>query len=123
MGHDMGLIRERVSFLGRAPERLREIRGRELYETLGSLGLTHGQFFRALGTNVQEYCAQEFGVDTARITVDRFFQSDPNAKWLFPDVVREAVLEGMRRKPVYPELIAGDEHIEGTAYDLSLIHI
>ncbi len=122
MGYDTGLIRDRVAFLGQAPERLREIRGRELYETLNTLGLTHSQFFRALGSNVQAYCAEEFGVDTSRVTVDRFFQSDPNAKWLFPDVVREAVLEGMRRKPVYPELIAGDEHIEGTAYDVPYVN-
>ena len=109
--HD-GLVRERLAFLSQDQDRLRQFRGRDLYERLQNLGLTHSHFFRALNTNAQDYCAQEFGVDIERVTVDRFFQSDPNAKWLFPDVVREAVIAGMRRKPVYPELIIRDEHID-----------
>jgi hypothetical protein len=121
MAYGKELMKERVAFLGQDPESLRQVRGRALYETLEGLGLTHSQFFRALNTNVQDYCAQEFGIDLSRITVDRFFQSDPNAKWLFPDIVREAVLTGLRRKPVYPELIIRDEHIEGTAYDVPYV--
>jgi hypothetical protein len=92
-----------------------------LYDELDNLGLTHGQFFRAAGTNVQDYCAQEFGVDLSRITVERFFQSDPNAKWLFPDMVREAVVAGMRSKPVYPELIIRDEPVTSTAYEVPYV--
>ena len=115
------MVKERVAFLSQDADRLHEVRGRALFETLTGLGLTHGQFFRALGTTVQDYCAQEFGIDMNRVTVDRFFQSDPNAKWLFPDIVREAVLSGMRRKPAYPELIIRDEHIEGTAYDVPYV--
>ena len=76
-------VRERVAFLGQEPARLREFRGPRLYDALTTLGLSHEQYFRALGTNVDDYCAQEFGVDLRRITVERFFQSDPNAKWLF----------------------------------------
>lgn len=121
MGYSKELMKERMVFLGQEPERLREVRGRALYDTLESLDLTHGQFFRALGTSVQDYCAQEFGVDLGRITVDRFFASDPNAKWLFPDIVREAVLAGLKRKPVYPELIIRDERIDGTAYDVPYV--
>ncbi|HEO70636.1 MAG TPA: hypothetical protein ENN80_05185 [Candidatus Hydrogenedentes bacterium] len=116
-----GVVKERVTFLGQEPDRLRQVRGHALYETLQSLGLSHGHFFRALNTNVQDYCAQEFGVDLNRITVDRFFQSDPNAKWLFPDIVRDAVVAGMKHKPVYPDLIIRDEHIDGTAYDVPYV--
>jgi len=121
MAYSNGIVRERVNFLSQEPSRLSAVRGRELYETLGQLNLTHGQFFRALGTNVQDYCAQEFGIDVNKVTVERFFQSDPNAKWLFPDIVREAVIAGMKRKPVYPSLIVSDEKIEGTAYDLPYV--
>jgi hypothetical protein len=121
MGIDTGMIKERLHFLGQPPEALRALRGHELYDTLGALGLTHTQYFRALGTSAQDYCAQEFGVDLNKITVERFFQSDPNAKWLFPDIVREAVLTGVQRKPAYPSLIVKDERIAGTAYDLPYV--
>lgn len=121
MGNMDGLVKERVKFLSQEPERLRGMRGRELHEALGQLGLTHSQFFRALGTNVQDYCAQEFGIDVSKVTVERFFQSDPNAKWLFPDVVREAVLTGIRRRPAYRSLIARDETVQGTAYDIPYV--
>ncbi len=116
-----GIVKERLRFLSQEPDRLRNIRGRELYENLAQLGLTHGQFFRALGTSMQDYCAQEFGVDINRITVDRFFQSDPNAKWLFPDFVRQSVLAGLRRKSIYPSLIVRDEHVDGMAYDMPYV--
>lgn len=121
MAYRDDLVKERVAFLSQEPERLRGLRGSELYESLKSFGLTYKQYFRALGTNVTDYCAQEFGVDLGRITVDRFFQSDPNSKWLFPDIVREAVLTGLKRKPVYPELIIRDESIQGTAYDVPYV--
>ncbi len=122
MAYQDGIVKERLQFLSQPPDQLRTVRGRELYESLGQLGLTHSQFYRALGTNVQDYCAQEFGIDVNKITVERFFQSDPNAKWLFPDIVREAVLTGMKRKPVYPTLIVHDERIEGTAYDMPYVN-
>jgi hypothetical protein len=114
-------VKERLAFLGLESEHLRSVRGRDLYETLENLGLNYSAYFRALGTNLRDYCAQEFGIDVNRITVDRFFQSDPNAKWLFPDMVREAVLTGMKRKPIYPELIVRDETVEGTAYDMPYV--
>lgn len=115
------LLRERLAFLGQEPAKLRTHRGRALYETLEGLGLTHEQYFRALGVEPAEYCAQEFGIDLGRITVERFFHSDPDARWLFPDIVREAVLAGMKRKPLYPELIARDERISGAAYDVPYV--
>lgn len=115
------MVKERVAFLSQEPEKLRQVRGAGLYETLQGLGLSHGQFFRALGTNVRDYCAQEFGIDLDRITVDRFFQSDPNAKWLFPDMVRDAVVSGMTRKPVYPNLIIRDERVGSTAFDVPYV--
>jgi len=112
------LLREQAAFLARPPETLRQCRGRELYETLAGLGLTHAHFFRALGTTLEDYCAAEFGADLSRITVDRFFQSDPAARWLFPEIVRGAVLEGVRTRPRHPELILRDEPVSGAAVDL-----
>jgi hypothetical protein len=112
---------ERIGFLSQEPEQLRSIKGERLYETLRSFGIPYSAYFRAADTNLEEYCAEEFGIDLRKITVDRFFQTDPNAKWLFPDIVRDAVLTGMRRKPVYPGLIIRDERIEGTAYDVPYV--
>lgn len=114
-------VKDRVAFLGQSPEQLRQNRGQGLYEKLSMLGLSHGQFFRALDTNLGDYCAQEFGVDINRISVDRFFQSDSNAKWLFPDIVRESVVAGLKRKPIFPELIIRDEQVQGTTFDVPFV--
>ena len=114
-------VKERMGFLSQDPTRLKECRGQGLYDQLNSLGLTHSQFFKALGTGADEYCAKEFGVDLSRITVERFFQSDPAAKWLFPDIVRQAILKGIKRKPMFPELIIRDEKIGGTTYDVPFV--
>jgi len=115
------LLSRQMEFLSQDPGSLRGIRGRDLHDTIDHLGLNYGAFFKACGTSVEQYCAEEFGIDLRRITVDRFFQSDPNAKWLFPDIVREAVLVGMRRKPIYPQLIIRDESIDGTSYDVPYV--
>jgi hypothetical protein len=37
-------------------------------------------------------------------------------------MAREAVVEGLRRKPVYPQLIIRDERIDGTAYDVPFVN-
>ncbi len=121
MSHRDDLVKEQVRFLSQDADKLTALRGRALYETLSDLDLTHGQYFRALDTNLDDYCAREFGVDLRRMTVERFFHSDPNAKWLFPEVVREAVLTGMRLKPRYPELIVRDERINGAVYDMPYV--
>lgn len=115
------LVKEQVQFLSQSPEKLRQFRGAALHERLGALGLNHGHFFSALGTNVDDYCAQEFGANLRNITVERFFGSDPNAKWLFPDIVSSAVQTGMRRKPIYPQLIAGDEKVAGAVVDMPYV--
>ena len=117
MTHE-SLLNRQMEFLSQDPATLRGMRGGELKDTLDHLDLGYGAFFKAADTNIEQYCAEEFGIDLRRITVDRFFQSDPNAKWLFPDIVRGAVLTGMRRRPVYPHLIIRDESIEGTSYDV-----
>jgi hypothetical protein len=118
----MGTIhRERIKFLSQTTDKLANIRGRELYENLAELGLTHGQFFRALGTSMQDYCSQEFGIDINRTTVEQFFQSDRNAKWLFPYIVRESVLAGLRRRAIYPSLIVCDEYVDDTVYKMPYV--
>lgn len=122
MSHGKELMQEQMRFLSQDAETLGSLRGRALYETLTGLDLSHGQYFRALETSLDDYCAREFGIDLRRVTVERFFHSDPNAKWLFPEVVRDAVLTGMRDKPRYPALIVRDERITGAVYDMPYVN-
>ena len=84
MAVEQGLMKDRVKFLSQAPEKLRATRGQVLYDTLNGLGLDHSHYFRALGTNVQEYCAEEFGVDLGRITVERFSSRTQTRIGCFP---------------------------------------
>ncbi len=114
-------LTEQMKFLSQPKDKLLTLRGKDLYETLNNLGLTHSHFFRALGTDIEEYCAREFGIDLYQITVERFFQTDPNAKWLFPDLVRESVIAGMTGKPVYSQLIIRDERIDSAVYDVPFV--
>lgn len=121
MNRSKSLMKEQVHFLGQDKESLAALRGRDLYESLSQLNLSHGQYFRALDTTLDEYCREAFGADLKAMTVERFFKSDPDAKWLFPEVVRDAVLTGMRTKPRYPELIVRDERIQGAVYDVPYV--
>lgn len=58
------------------------------------------------------------GLDPAMHTIDALStmpEFNEGYRWLVPEVMREAVRLGLRRNPVYPSLIAGEETVTQTS--------
>lgn len=117
----MDLITKRIEFLAQPIERLKALEGEDLYFSLQKVAGSYAEYFRAVGTDINAYCREQFKIDLANCTIEKFFSSDPNAKWLFPDVVREGVLSGLRNRPIHPRLVASEETADGNSYQVPYV--
>jgi hypothetical protein len=57
---------------------------------------------------------RELGVDPSRMTVEKMLNTSQLNRWLFPEVVRDAVLQGLSYTPFHGVLTAGEENIPST---------
>lgn len=70
--------------------------------TQGKWGITQDELLAKVGINMK--------VDTME---NIFSMPDPNARWVVPEIIRSAIVLGMRQAPFYPNLIASDQPISG----------
>lgn len=65
-------------------------------------GLSQADFFEKIGIN-------------PRMTTMQNIFTMPNAgvRWIVPEIIREAIVLGLRKAPFYPEIIAHDEKVSG----------
>ena len=54
-------LSRQMEFLSQEQGTLRGVRGQDLRDTLGHLG--YAAYFKAAGTSLDQYCAEEFGLD------------------------------------------------------------
>ncbi len=112
---------EKIQFLSREAGALKSMKGEELYFELNRVGASYGEYFKVIGTSVKDYCREQFKIDLMNCTIEKFFSSDPNAKWLFPDVVRDGVLSGLRHMPIHNRLVASEETADGNSYQIPYV--
>jgi hypothetical protein len=57
---------------------------------------------------------KQLGLDISRMSVQKMLNTSELNRWLFPEVVRDAVLQGLTYTPFYGVLTAGEENIPST---------
>lgn len=58
----------------------------------------------------------DLGVDPASDTIENLVSlPDPNLRWLVPEIYRDAIRLGLRKSPIYPEVIAGEQSVAQTS--------
>ena len=57
---------------------------------------------------------KDLGIDIGRMTVEKMLNTSELNRWLFPEVVRDAVLQGLSYTPFYGVITAGEENIPST---------
>ncbi|OGH60556.1 MAG: hypothetical protein A3G34_10505 [Candidatus Lindowbacteria bacterium RIFCSPLOWO2_12_FULL_62_27] len=112
---------DKIEFFTQDVGALKDMRGERLYFELNRVGATYGEYFKVTGSNIRDYCRDQFKIDLPNCTIEKFFSSDPNAKWLFPDIVREGVLSGLRHRPIHNRLVASEETAEGNSYQVPYV--
>jgi hypothetical protein len=52
--------------------------------------------------------------DLGGIQVQKVLNTSELSRWMFPEILRDAIRRGLEYSPIYPRLITGDERIDGT---------
>lgn len=65
-------------------------------------GLSQEDFFEKLGINPRMTTMQNI-----------FTMPNEGVRWIIPEIIRAAIVLGIRKAPFYPEIIAYDEHVAG----------
>lgn len=53
-------------------------------------------------------------VDMSRITVEKLLTTNESTRWLFPEIFRDAIRNGLAYTPFYPSLVTSEETIAST---------
>lgn len=56
----------------------------------------------------------EMGIDPRGMTVEKFLNTSDLTRYLFPEVFRDAIVQGLEYTPFYGRLVTGEENIEST---------
>ena len=65
-------------------------------------GLSQADFFEKIGINPRMTTMQNI-----------FTMPNEGVRWIVPEIIRAAIVAGIRQAPFYPELISHDEHVSG----------
>lgn len=57
---------------------------------------------------------RQLGVDLKTMTVDKILNTGEMSRWLFPEIIRDAIRIGLLYTPFYSKLIAGEDTINST---------
>jgi hypothetical protein len=57
---------------------------------------------------------RELGVDLKGMTVEKMLNTSELNRWLFPEIVRDAIIKGLFYTPFYGALVTGEESINST---------
>jgi len=104
-----------------AVRQLEALRAGSPTDNLLPVDLTFGEFVKekwGFSHNDQGCANSSFfdalGIDPSRHSVESLFtmpEFNEGYRWLVPEVIREAIRTGLRRNPIYPNLIAAEENI------------
>lgn len=68
--------------------------------------------FTVNGANMSyDQFLHDLGVEPNRHTIDMLISAPTDVRYLVPEIIREAIRLGLRRAPIYPNLIRGEESV------------
>lgn len=78
--------------------------------------ITLGEYMQERQQLSMEGLYQELSIDTSVDTIQNIINfPDPNMRWLLPEIYRDAIRLGLRKNPIYPDLIAGEQSVSQTS--------
>lgn len=67
---------------------------------------------------------QELSIDPSVDTIQNLINfPDPNMRWLVPEIYRDAIRLGLRKNPIYPDIIAGEQSVSQTSVTFPAINM
>lgn len=78
--------------------------------------VTLAEFVKTKWNVSMESFYAELGIDPQYDTIQNIVNlPDKNYRWLLPEIYREAIRLGLRKNPIYPGLIAGEQSVSQTS--------
>lgn len=67
---------------------------------------------------------ERIGIDTKVTTMQNIFSMpDQSVRWVVPEIIRAAILTGVRQAPFYPEIIASEQSVKGLSVTMPWINM
>lgn len=74
--------------------------------------ITLAEFLQEKESISMEAFYEDLGIDPTSDTIQNLVNlPDPNMRWLIPEIYRDAIRLGLRKNPIYPDVIAGEQSI------------
>lgn len=75
------------------------------------------------GLSLEDYY-RTLGINTQRDTMQNVFtMPDQNIRWIVPEIIRQAIVTGMREAPFYPTIISADTPINGLSAIMPFVNM
>ena len=75
------------------------------------------------GVSMDQYLST-LGIDTRKDTLQNLFtMPDQSVRWVVPEIIRAAIILGLRQAPFYPNIIAGDQPVNGLQVTMPYINM
>lgn len=72
------------------------------------------------GTTPEKFY-ETLGIDLRNLTVDKILNTGELSRWMFPEIIRDAIRRGLEYTPFYTKLITGEETIQSTGVTMPLM--
>lgn len=75
------------------------------------------------GISMDQYLST-LGINTRKDTLQNLFtMPDQSVRWVVPEIIRAAITLGLRQAPFYPNIIAGDQPVNGLQVTMPYINM
>lgn len=64
---------------------------------------------------------ETLGIDLRNLTVDKILNTGELSRWMFPEIIRDAIRRGLEYTPFYTKLVTGEETIQSTGVTMPLM--
>ena len=93
-------------------------------DTVAPIDITLGEYVKEMEQISMESFYEQIGVNPNVATIQNLVNlPDAAYRWLIPEIYRDALRLGLRRAPIYPELIAGEQTVSQTQVIMPAINM
>jgi hypothetical protein len=86
--------------------------------------ITLAEYYQANSALSMEDLYTDLGLNPCVDTISNIVNlPDPSLRWLIPEIFRDAVRLGLRKNPIYPSLIAGEQSVKQTSITMPAINM
>lgn len=93
-------------------------------DTEDAQDISLGEYFKEKNNITMDELYEDVGLSPTTDTIQNIVNlPDPALRWLIPEIFREAVRLGLRKNPIYPGVISGEQSVKQTSITMPAINM